>query len=288
MKLHKDAIMKGGQNKKPLGYTIVEVMVFLAVSGFMFVVAATFINGKQANAQFRQGMNETNQAVQTVMNDVINGFYPVNSNFKCDADATHPPNPHGGSNTQGENLGCTFLGKVIQFDAADNTGARDGAHYNIYSVAGRQYAPNSTSVGPKNFTEAMPVAVDEPDINLTEYDTIKWGNTVSAMYSVDSLGNYTPIGAFGFFNGFGNFDGAGTLQSGASSAQVAIVPVVQLGNKEKVVTDNIPNITTPLSNPKIVICFNGANGLKASITVGGNNGQQLTTDLEIAGVDSKC
>ena len=53
--------MLGGRNrhsKQPFGYTIVEVMIVLAVSSAMFLIAANFINGKQERTAFSQGSNE--------------------------------------------------------------------------------------------------------------------------------------------------------------------------------------------------------------------------------------
>lgn len=54
--------MKGG--KSPLGYTVVEVMIVLAVSGIMFLVAANFINGKQQKTSFANGVNEMASRIQ--------------------------------------------------------------------------------------------------------------------------------------------------------------------------------------------------------------------------------
>ena len=64
------------RGRKSGGYTIIEVMIFLAVSAFMFVVAAYFIQGKQANAEFNQGMQAINSSMQKVINDVNDNNYP--------------------------------------------------------------------------------------------------------------------------------------------------------------------------------------------------------------------
>jgi len=285
--------MNGGKNKKPhdSGYTIIEVMIFLAISGFMFVTAAIFINGKQANAEFRQGVTDANTQIRTVINDVINGFYPSNNNVSCSvAGATAPLVFSNSAANQGGNIGCTFMGKVIQFDAANSSGAHDGSRYNVYSVAGRQYALNSISEPPQSFTDAAVRAIDDSSkgVNVTDFKTLQWGTTVTAMYSVDSSSNYTPIGAIGFFNSFGNFSTTGTLQSGSQSPVVALIPGSQLGQKESDMVSEISTINAPLLDPNIVICLLGGNGKKASITIGGSNGASLTTNVAIGGVDPKC
>src|SRR5947209_7153977 len=100
--------MKGGKTKTPRGYTIVEVMIFLAVSGFMFIIAAQFVSGKQAHAEFRQGMNDVKAQVQQTINDVANGYFPSNSDFSCNTESGRPQ-PDTGSTGQGQNKGCVFM-----------------------------------------------------------------------------------------------------------------------------------------------------------------------------------
>src|SRR4051812_20289476 len=105
---------------KTRGYTIVEVMIFMAVSGFMFVIAAYFVNGKQASAEFRQGMNSANTVVQQVMNQINSSFYPSQENFTCKI--TGKPHLFATPNKLGTNQECVFLGSVLQFGTpADNT-----------------------------------------------------------------------------------------------------------------------------------------------------------------------
>ena len=57
--------MIGGN--KPHGYTIVEVLIFLAISSLMFLLAATFISGKQSAVEFKQGMNDINTQIKSVV-----------------------------------------------------------------------------------------------------------------------------------------------------------------------------------------------------------------------------
>ncbi len=67
--------MPGGRNRQSLGYTIVEVLVVLAVSSFMFVIAANFINGRQERASFASGSNDLASALRNVLNQVADGHY---------------------------------------------------------------------------------------------------------------------------------------------------------------------------------------------------------------------
>jgi type II secretory pathway pseudopilin PulG len=278
--------MLSGKNKHlPLGYTLVEVLIFVAVSGFMFLIAAIFISGKQSNAEFRQGMNDINTQIQTVINDVANGNYPSNSNFTC------TPGPSGptistGSTQQGQNQGCIFLGKVIQFGVSGT----NNAGYNIYTVAGNQYSDGSTSGSTNNgqlsasFSDAKATAVISPD--LTEQATLEWGLTATKMYYNGVSSN--EIGAIGFFGSFGQYRNGDQLESGSQSVNTVILPdsagptassgtqETEINMKGTIQSDVTDGNVTP--NPDVVICFQGSNSQTGSVTIG-SSGQRLTTTI---------
>jgi len=275
--------MNGGAAKasRASGYTIIEVMIFLAISGVMFIMAAVFIQGKQQRAEFTQGMHDTNAAIQSVINDVANGFYPSRGDFKCTAALnTAPTFPPSGQAPEGTNQGCVFMGKVLQFDASANPSA-----YRVYSVAGRQYAVGSTSIAPGSFAQALPRVVDAS----TENDTLDWGLSVTGLCDLNTLSTNShcntqnSIGALGFF---GSFDASQGQQSGAQLVGVTLVPGSQLGDNDSTIHQDIINMgttippTVPESNPNILLCFDGGDGQHGAIVIGGSNGQQLSTDLQ--------
>src|SRR5690242_788053 len=128
--------MRGGtthRGEKRTGYTIVEIMIFLAISGLMFVIATSFLSGRQASAEFRQSMEDINANLSQIINDVGNGYYPTNNSFKCTTTG-QTLDFSSTATTQGSNTGCVFMGKIVQF-APSGT---DRATYRVYSIAGRQ------------------------------------------------------------------------------------------------------------------------------------------------------
>lgn len=128
--------MLGGENKsRPLGYTIIEIMIVLAVSGVMFIIAASFINGRQSRTAFTEGVNAMASNVQDVIQQVISGKYSdaaLTCTFNGSSVSIQPPGV-GNGQTQGTNATCVFLGKVIYFNY-DPTN-RDSS-YEIFTLAG--------------------------------------------------------------------------------------------------------------------------------------------------------
>lgn len=256
------------------GYTIVEVIIFLAISSLMFVMAASFISGKQSKAEFKDSVFDLNSQIKRVINDVANGYYPSNGNYTCvvDDSAGGALSFTNGSTPQGKHKGCVFLGKALHF----NVGG-DAAKYNIYSVAGRQYKTSAADgTLPSSFAEAMPVPVNAV-IDLTEKNTLKWGTTVSSIKD----GTGTSLYGFGFFSSNGTYDN-GSLQSGSQTVEIATFPgsgaVPNLnGSIDNTLDSNIQK------NPNIRMCLSGGVGEHATIIIGGGTGQRLSTDVKLYG-----
>lgn len=278
--------MNGGEHTNKLGYTIVEVMIFLAVSGFMFVLAAHFVNGKQAQAEFKQGTHDFQQQMQAVINDVSNGFYPSNSNLNCTASGSGSPTITGGTTEQGQNKGCVFLGKTIQFAPSDY----DAAHFEVYTVAGRQYKDTSQILA-TTFVEAAPIAITSPD--LTQDHLIQWGLKITKTIVSSTNPNCSSSGGgIGFFGSFGNYAVGSDLASGAQSIVVTCVPGSQLNTTTmSAFAGQIHSIVDAdvMTNSQFVICLDDGNGHKASLAIGSRTGQQTTTDLETGtGIVAGC
>lgn len=130
--------MKGG--KTPLGYTIVEVMIVLAISTAMFAMAARFIGGKQAKTAFNEGANNMASKVQAVIDQVSDGQYS-DIYVNCTGGGGSI-NIAGGGSGQGVNSPCVFLGKALHFATNRNT-------FDVISIASsRINALNAPPVSP--------------------------------------------------------------------------------------------------------------------------------------------
>ncbi len=197
--------MLGGKNKQlSRGYTIVEVMIVLAVSGMMFVIAANFINGKQQAASFTQGTNELASRIQGLMSDVTDGHYS-DVPLGCSVGVSSLSFP-ALTQDQGTNQECTFLGKVMHFSLGG-----DRAQYEVVSIAAAREA---------NPTPNLSAAIYQPVTSLTQQQAIPQSLIVSCA-EANTAAACAPGGgiyAIGFVqsqgadsNGVGEASGAQTV-----------------------------------------------------------------------------
>lgn len=265
---------------KNRGYTIVEVLMFLAISGFMFVTAANFVSGKQSKAEFQQGVNIFNSELNQVINDVGNGYFPSNSDFSCTSAATGAISLDNSSNTaQGSNSGqtggCTFLGKIVSLMPLNTSGNT----YTTYSIAGRQYAGDvKAAEPPTSFAEALPRVVDK----LTQTGSVRYGVIINKVTNDGS-----ELGAVGFFNGFSTKDSSGEFRR---TKRIDTIVALTRDEAAALAAGSNPALSgydgKIVTNPNIVICLDGQNGQFATINIGGGStditaGQRFATKLKI-------
>lgn len=263
------------------GYTIVEVMVFLAVSSALFAMIATSFYSRQASSEFSVAAREMESRLQDIANDVSTGYYSNPGNFRCGIGSGGAPEMTSVSpNQQGTNGDCIFIGRVAQFDVSGS-----GRQINLYSVVGaRQVSDKDVT----NFIQAQPRAIAPPaatgGIDLTETVQLPAGLVFGGMRAVGASGPSTRARAVGFFSTFG----AGS--SGSSAAlSVNVIPLGLGGahgtnnTKAEIITAiNSINDSTPI-NPAggVEICLDGdRTDQRAILKLGGNN-RQLTTDMII-------
>jgi hypothetical protein len=270
------------------GYTVIEVLLFLAISGFMFAVAAVFISGKQADSEFRQGMNDINSQVTDVINSVSNGFYPSNGDFSCNASSGAPtvtPLTGGTTQDQGSNKGCVFMGKIIQFGTPDSSGAKDGSQFRVYSVVGRQSTDDSGTNAPATFVDAKPAIIKDPS-HITEDSRINWGIRVVKAFEGDPSNQIAGVGFFG------SFKSGDTSDSGSQS--VISIPFKRSadagvqGTADELADAagvlNASAMDSSLSNdpnPDITLCLEGPGKHYGTLHIGDENGQRLTTRIRL-------
>ncbi|MGB4759317.1 MAG: hypothetical protein WBP26_04665 [Candidatus Saccharimonadales bacterium] len=117
--------MKGG-TRPSQGFTIVETLIVLVVTSFMFVTAVVYISGRQSKALFLDAIQDTRAQIQAAMTEVVNGAYPTAQNLEC-RNNTVPYNVQvlaaGGAIDQGVNEDCVILGKALSFGVGGDVSA---------------------------------------------------------------------------------------------------------------------------------------------------------------------
>jgi prepilin-type N-terminal cleavage/methylation domain-containing protein len=236
--------MKGG--KRPLGYTIIEVMIVLVISGVMFLIASQFISGKEQTTAFNQGVNVLASEIQNTIQQVTSGQYsdiPLQCTFSGGITTINP-----GTNPQGTNPECVFLGKMVRFTGIDSP------NYEVISLAGGQIDPTTL---PASTTQQQLLNDTDPNIIcsgsscLTTSQLIPQQVDVTGMSVTDTASGHVFKDQYyniGFIQSLGTPNGSGSFQSGAQPISMVYSPV-----------------TTPVAQPDTSINGNVAYAQSASI-----------------------
>jgi len=265
------------------GYTIVEVMIFLAVTTALFVMIAGTFSSQQKRTEFSTSAREMESRVRDIANDVSTGRYDSNNSFGCTVSVGVPVFSSGSPKNQGTNQDCIFIGKVIHF-GVDGSG---GKSFNIYPVAGaRQFDDPATGKREVvDLIEANPRAIagTPPAPDLTETIRVPSGIVLKSV----KVNGAPPVdaSAVGFFTTFGT-----TGSNTTTSLSVDVVPLGVGFTKSK------DNIISAINDAGTILNKNPSDGIEicmdsevsnqhATLTIGGKN-SRLTTDLAIE--DGKC
>ena len=76
---------QGGYPKGTGGFTIVETLIVLAVSGLLLISAIVMISGRTNKTQFTTAANDLKQSLEQVINEISSGYFPNANNFQCTA-----------------------------------------------------------------------------------------------------------------------------------------------------------------------------------------------------------
>lgn len=269
------------------GYTIIEVMIFLAVSGLMFVSAMVLIGGQQNRAQFVNSVRDFESELNDIANNVATGYYIKGGDFKCviggDGNVSFPEGQTAGI---GENEACIYVGTVIKFG---NDNQRDS--YHLMTMAGLRTTDGSTNVA--NLAEAQPkVVVHGPqgmnEDNLIVHKRLTYGNTIQCVKIGDNpdclVNPNAAVGFFTTFTGTPSNPGNGSIQADLlyystvnfDYDMMNTVPVINSTNY-KVLGSMRPN--------SITICMkSGATNQYALLKLGGGSASNLTVSTEIKNI----
>jgi hypothetical protein len=261
------------------GYTIVETLIFLAVSAGIFFAAVQLIGGQQGKAQFVNAVRDFETKLTDIANDVSTGYYQNGTTFNCDAVPTGP-DPQPGARTQGTNEGCIFTGTVVKF--GEGASEDDRTKFTQFTMAGLRTDP-STGLNTATLVAAKPKVVNINGAYSTQL--LSYGASIQCVYAGTAPAppcNNTANGALGFFTRF-----TGVSPSGGNSIQTDILlypsPVTIDSPALTEVNDiNSASYASGL-NPAggVTVCLKSATTSQYALVHIGGTGNNLTFSSEI-------
>jgi prepilin-type N-terminal cleavage/methylation domain-containing protein len=270
--------MKRMHNK---GFTIVESLIVLAVSGVLLVSATTMIQGQQSKARFRSAMTDITSKIQSTINEAGSGYYPPNIPFTCTQVAGNVSISAVAAG-QGTNRDCIYLGRAMMFGIQPVT---DPQQYVIHTLVGLRASGGQEAT---TYAQTRLRAISPPSspaaVDLSETKTLQYGTTVRFMRrAADSV----PIVgvAFVIAPGQNGYNASGELRSG--SAITTIVPIPGAGTPGLTKTNGVSQVANqfqlavPPREGAAEICFSsGATNQSGLVTIGSGGGNS-TVDLRI-------
>ena len=285
----KKGVRRGGLTGA--GFTIVETMIVLAVTGGLFVAIAATLAGRQNTAEFTHAVQSVQSQTQQAIDQVSAGFYPNANNFSC-ANTGGTVRISAGLNTQGTNQDCIFLGKVIQFGVQGT----NPEQYRVYTVAGLQWSQCVTGLGtPFQNCNPTVIGVGADYTTYSTAGTLQYGLSTLWVRSNGNSGctaSPCSIGAVAFLMEPGSLSAASTSGYNSGAQQIDLIPLpntslnqtpfaaasaINLGLR------NVNLTTTAPVNPSIgvqVCLVSGGTNQSALMSTGGS-GRQLLVKVDI-------
>lgn len=268
------------------GYTIVEVMIVLAVSGALFISVVAMFSGRIASSQFRQAINTYETDVQDTISDTANGFYD-SENVSCSVNGGGNYVISSGASTPGTNRGCVFAGKFLI--PVMNSGVIKETV--VTTLVGKQFRSGGTIAASsiaESEPEVLPASVGAKQVDISYVH--EWEMRIER---IRSLGPGNPnLDAFGFLSPV-----SGGVQEVTTTSSSGVVLYGHFGTVGVSSRDAIANQISSFTNfaplpDGLVICISDAGNTDrtAAMRIGENKSQTgiVTTVATQATGDPLC
>jgi len=266
---------------KPLGFTIIEVMIVLAIGSFLFIAAAVALTGDQNQTEFDTGVRQIFSELQSLSSDVQNGNYSANILYSCNS-SSGLPTFSAVSSSQGTNIGCVYLGKALQFNPSSNS-----SYYYVYSLVGDQFDTTSSNL---SLPPAFPFSSKVLDSGINSIYPPPNTQTINLpdQFKVSKISySGNPSGVDSDLIGFYNVQTNSLASNSSISNQVFIIPEASSASSIQVVNDINNDILgnssgqyiVNLNNP-VTVCFTSPLENNQYVKISFNN-QTNSTDLTL-------
>ena len=264
------------------GYTIIELLIFLAVSGAMFFTAMSLVSGQQGKAQFVSTVRDFESKINDIANDVSTGYYNRNKNFGCTVNASNVPVISNTAVGLGQNGQCIYVGTVLKLGEPVNGGKEA---YNILTMAGARTVggANTASLAQSNprvvYFGGSPIASQPVTQQRVPFGTIE---CVRVNGGACNAADGAAIGFFTTFNG---------TSAGAKRGGIQTDLIYYNSPNSPRYDDSLDSAVTKINNfnyasytraNTIDICVrSGSTNQYALLSFGGGSASNLTVSSEI-------
>lgn len=209
------------------GYTLLEVMLFLAISTVIFTLSIVVVRGQAGDNEFRTSVDDITSKFQQWIDEVQNGSSSnpsdaSNSTLQCstitESGKSYPHLITGSGSERGSNQSCILLGKAILLNSQTNNdsieaipvvGLRTDGSGNLVNTIKDSHPIAALNQGPNSVSE----------VDLSETYKIPNGTRLSSVKdSTSSCGSGSYLGGF-----FTNLDTT-NANGGAESLVAAQYP----------------------------------------------------------------
>jgi prepilin-type N-terminal cleavage/methylation domain-containing protein len=264
--------------KASKGYTIIEVLLVLAISSTLLFAAIIVFRGQQQETEFTQAVADLNSKIVNYSNQTGSGTFPDSGDFTCAAGvAGSPPSLASGPGRSGGRSGCIFLGRAFQVDSLG------GSDLNIYTVVGDQTinGVTATSISTTNPTIAtVPNGGAQAFVLNDTYTLAAGANFKSVTGQAASGGPNSSMTMAGIYT-----DLNGTAASAVGNLQLDMIGY-NLGNNgtAQAKTCVEGSTCTPQPISQWVLCIENSSASRTMQLVVNSNSTGLTTRL----IDGGC
>lgn len=267
---------EGQATSRSGGYTIVEALIFLAVSALLFTSTMLFLAGRQNRAQFTNAVRDFETQILDIANDTSTGFFQSSPNVVCDPSGN--PIETGTPRDAGTDQRCIFLGRVIKLS---NDGNRE--QFVLYSVVGNRL--NGSNADVSTLAEANPKLLltgGASDAQLRRIVPFGYGMRIACIATGDSCtpGNSSSA-ALAFMTRLTG--GVAPEKTGSAiTAEVYHYPSVALDSNESLVRAQVVGGTQTRLNGRITMCMqSGTTNQYALISIGTADGGNATVSSSV-------
>lgn len=181
------------------GYTILEAMIFLAITGVLFTTAAVAVGGSQRQAQYSQAVRDFETQIKDVANDAANGFYPAYERGRCRVNGASGKINFDLSvlGSPGSNIECINIGKTLMFNLGEADSFTVGTLVGINPPIGQSADLSLSALKPTIAYKNQ--GAQQVDLNVSK--PIRFGATVTkiGLVSEDSK-EYSSLSFITDFN----------------------------------------------------------------------------------------